>query len=301
MIISASRRTDIPSFYSDWFFNRLRDGYAYAVNPFNRKQVSSIPLSTDAVDCFVFWTKDPSPMICRINELMEYKFYFQFTLTSYRQDVERNLRPKREIIKTFKELSGIIGKEKVIWRYDPIFLNDFYSKEYHYEWFERFMEELHGYTEKCIISFMDYYKKAEKNMKDLHIRIPEEQDMYEMAQRFSKIGNMYGIPIETCAEKIDLSMCGISKGKCIDRDLISKIIGRSIDVKKDDSQREECGCAKSVDIGQYNTCLHNCAYCYASFDHTRAEENYRRHNPNSPLITGGLTGDEKITQKGPNL
>jgi hypothetical protein len=297
MIISVSRRTDIPAFYSEWFFNRLKEGYVYVINPFNRKQVSRIPLNPQSVDCFVFWTKDPLPMINRLAELKDYNYYFQFTLTSYRQDVEVNLRPKKEIIKTFKELSTLKGRDRVIWRYDPVFLNEYYNKEYHYEWFEKFMKELCGYTEKCVISFLDFYKKTERNMKHLNIAPFKEEDIYEIAEKFSEIGRKYGILVEACSERLDLCNCGINKSRCIDGDLAAKIMGCRINVKKDDTQREECGCAKSIDIGQYNTCRNNCAYCYANFDHDRAEGNFKRHNSCSPLITGELAGDECITER----
>ncbi|WFD09776.1 DUF1848 domain-containing protein [Tepidibacter hydrothermalis] len=295
MILSVSRRTDIPAFYSDWFFYRLKEGYVYVKNPFNTKQISKIELNTHIVDCFVFWTKDPLPMMNRLDELREYNYYFQFTLTSYRKDVETNIRSKKDIIKTFKTLSNNIGKEKVIWRYDPILINDFYTKEYHYKWFEKFASELSNYTNKCVISFLDLYKKTERNTKELNIIKLNEKDIYEIAERFSNIGKEYNIDIETCSEAIDLSHYGIKKGKCIDDTLISEIIDSKIDIKKDDTQREVCGCVKSVDIGQYNTCKHNCLYCYANFNYKQVEQNSNKHIKKSPLLVGVPCGDEKIT------
>jgi len=142
MIVSVSRRTDIPAFYSEWFFNRIKEGFVYVINPFNRKQISKVELTPKTVDLFVFWTKDAEPMLKRLDELKEFNYYFQFTITSYRNDIEKDIRRKSDIIKTFKKLSKIIGKEKVIWRYDPILLNEFYTKEYHYKWFEKFCIEL---------------------------------------------------------------------------------------------------------------------------------------------------------------
>ncbi|PAB60020.1 DUF1848 domain-containing protein [Anaeromicrobium sediminis] len=297
MIISASRRTDIPAFYSDWFFNRLKEGYVYVKNPFNRRQVSEIKLNPHVVDCFVFWTKDPLPMMDRLKELKNYPYYFQFTLTPYREDIEVNMRKKKDIISTFKELSMKIGKERVIWRYDPILINENYSKEYHYEWFEKFAEELSNYTERCIISFIDPYKNTRKNAKSLKLIKLEERDMFQLANKFSNIGQRYNITIETCSEPIDLSSCGIKKGKCIDGNLISKIIGSNIDMEKDNNQREFCGCMKSIDIGQYNTCAHNCLYCYANYNYRQVNKNYKKHSVNSPLLVGKLIGDEKITSR----
>lgn len=295
MIVSVSRRTDIPAFYSNWFFNRLKDGFVYVINPFNRKQVSKIELNPQTVDCFVFWTKDPYPMMERLDELKNFKYYFQFTITAYRNDVELCIRKKKEIINTFKALSEKIGKHKVIWRYDPILLSDFYTKEYHYFWFEKFCKELDGYTEKCVISFIDLYKKTQRNTKQLNMINLTEEDMKEIAFEFSNIARKYNIEIETCSEGIDLTEFGVKKGKCIDDRLVSKIIGTHIDVKKDDTQREVCGCVKSVDIGQYNTCKHNCLYCYANFNYDQVKENCKKHIEGSPVLIGSLKGDEKIT------
>jgi len=297
MIISVSRRTDIPAFYSDWFYNRLKEGFVYVRNPFNRKQVSKIRLTPELVDCFVFWTKDPLPMMERLEELNEYNYYFQFTFTSYRRDVERNLRKKKDILKTFKQLSDMIGKERVIWRYDPIFLNHYYTKEYHYDWFKRFAEELEGYTERCVISFLDLYKKTERNTKLLELIPMTEEDICEMAERLSAIVRDKNITIEACSEAIDLTEYGIKKGKCIDDRLISRIMNCAIDVKKDNTQRDTCGCVKSIDIGEYNSCRHNCLYCYANFNHKQAEEKSQKHSADSPILIGSLLGDEKITER----
>lgn len=295
MIVSVSRRTDIPAFYSEWFFNRIKEGFVYVVNPFNTKQISKIELTPKTVDCFVFWTKDAGPMLERLNELKTFKYYFQFTITAYRNDVEKGIRAKKDIIKTFKKLSRKIGGEKVIWRYDPIFLNSFYTKEYHYEWFEKFCKQLEGYTGKCVISFLDLYKKTERNTKELNIYPLDKSDMNDIASRLINIASTHNIKIETCSEEVDLAKYGIKKGKCIDDQLISKIIGVPVDVKKDDTQREVCGCVKSVDIGQYNTCKHQCLYCYANFNNQLVEDNCIKHDTDSPMLVGNINGDEKIS------
>lgn len=123
----------------------------------------------------------------------------------------------------------------------------------------------------------------------------EEDDMCEIAEQFSKISLKYNIEIETCSEGIDLLKYGVKKGKCIDDRLVSKIINADINVNKDDTQREVCGCVKSIDIGQYNTCMHHCLYCYANFNKNLVEDNYSKHNKKSPILVGELRGDEKIT------
>lgn len=297
MIISVSRRTDIPAFYSDWFFNRIDKGYLYVVNPMNCKQVSEIRLNRSTVDCFVFWTKNPEPMLNKLHILDEkgFSYYFQFTLTAYDQDIEPVFHNKNDLVKTFRQLAKQIGKEKVVWRYDPILLNEKYTKEFHYKWFEKLCMSLCGYTQLCVISFLDLYVKIRKNINKLYITEIQENDMIEIGKRFSQIARKYNIIIETCSEKVDLSKYGINKGKCIDDKLISNIIGKAIDVKKDDTQRESCGCVKSIDVGQYNTCKHFCAYCYANFSRGSVEENCKKHDVNSELLAGTLQGDEKIT------
>lgn len=295
MIVSVSRRTDIPAFYSEWFFNRIKEGFVYVSNPFNRKQISKVELTTKTVDLFVFWTKDAEPMLKRLDELKEFNYYFQFTITSYRNDVEKATRRKSDIIKTFKHLSKIIGKEKVIWRYDPILLNEFYTKEYHYKWFEKFCGELSGYTDKCVISFLDLYSKTKRNTRELNLKKISENDMYDIAERFAVIALKYNIKLQTCSEEIDFSKYGIKKGKCIDDELISRIIKCPIKVKKDDTQREVCGCVKSIDIGEYNTCKHNCLYCYANFNSNSVKKNYLMHDSKSNVLVGHIIGDEKIT------
>ena len=156
MIISASRRTDIPTYYSDWFFNRIKDGYVCIRNPMNIHQISKVSLDPTVVDGIVFWTKNPIPMMGRLDELRDYMYYFQFTVNPYGPDVEQNVPSKSKIIiPTFKELSKKIGKNRVIWRYDPIFLTQKYSIEYHEKFFSKMAEILSAYTDKCIISFLD--------------------------------------------------------------------------------------------------------------------------------------------------
>lgn len=295
MIISVSRRTDIPAFYSEWFFNRLKEGFVYVVNPMNLKQVSKIELTPETVDCFVFWTKNAKPILNRLDELKDYNYYFQYTITGYQSDVEKGVLNKKEVINTFKELSKKIGKEKVILRYDPIFFSAKYSIEYHCEAFERLCAQLDGYTERCVISFIDLYKKTERNTKILDIIPMTMECIKEISKRFALIASKHNMSIETCSEAYDLSQYGIKKGKCIDDDIISDIIGYELNVKKDDTQRDVCGCVKSIDIGQYNTCKHHCLYCYANFNYNQVQSNSKMHDKNYPLLSGKVREDAKIT------
>ena len=261
----------------------------------NPKQVSKIELTPKTVDCFVFWTKNVTPMLERLDELKDYNYYFQYTITSYGKDVEKGILDKGQVIESFKKLSNIIGKNKVILRYDPILLSNKYTINYHCKAFDRLCSKLYKYTEKCVISFVDLYKKTERNTKELNLMPMSIENIKEISKRLSIIANKYGLSLETCSEGYDLTEFGIKKGKCIDDKLISEIIGYEVKAKKDDTQREVCGCVKSVDIGQYNTCRHHCLYCYANFNYSQGEENFKLHNKNNPLLIGEVRNDAKIT------
>lgn len=295
MIISASRRTDIPAFYFDWFCHRLEEGYADVVNPFNRKQVSRVSLKPEAVDCIVFWTKDPAPMLERLGALKAYHFYVQVSITPYGRDVEVNLRPKAEIIRTVRDLSQKLGRERVVWRYDPILLNDSYTIDKHLGWFEKVLEELSPCVERCVISFIDIYAKMKRNTVGLNLRELTEAEMHELAEGMAMRARGSGVTLQTCSEAIDLVEYGIVHGACIDGALIERITGKPVKAGRAKSQRPLCNCVESFDIGQYDTCVHGCRYCYANASLERARLGFERHSPLSSIVTGCLSGDEKIT------
>lgn len=267
MIVSASRRTDIPSHYSDWFYDRIKDGFVFVRNPRNFHQVRKINLAPDVVDGIVFWTKNPIPMLDRLDELKNYKYYFQFTITPYGKDIEPNLPSKAdEIVSAFKRLSDIIGAERVIWRYDPILISERYSVDYHIHAFGRIAKELHSYTQKVTISFIDEdYRCVKNNIKELALLDFPYETQVELSSKFAEIAHSYGLAIDTCAEKIDLLKYGIEHAKCVDDRLFARLLGYSLSVKKDKAQRAECGCVTSIDIGMYNTCRNGCRYCYANY------------------------------------
>lgn len=298
MILSVSRRTDIPNYYSEWFFNRLKEGFLYVRNPMNFHQISEIKISPDVVDCIVFWTKNPLPMMERLDELEAYNYYFQFTLTGYGNDVERNLPNKKtSVIPVFQELSNRIGKEKVVWRYDPIFFSNRYNVQYHLKAFRSIAEALSGYTEKCVISFLDIYPKNKKNMDDLLSYDLSDSELREFAKELSNIAKENHIKIGSCAEKIDLDEYGIIHNSCIDKELIEKIIGCKLKINKDKNQRIECGCVESVEVGTYNTCKNGCVYCYANYSAKSVESNFQKYDPLSPLLCGHIEKDDKISTR----
>lgn len=296
MILSVSRRTDIPNYYSEWFYNRIKDGFVYVRNPMNARQISKIILSPKVIDCIVFWSKNPEPMFSRLEELDAYKYYFQFTLTGFGNDIERHVPHKREhMIPVFQKLAGKIGRERVIWRYDPIIFTDKYTPEYHLKAFKQIARELNGYTSKCVISFVDIYTKNKKNMDAMHAYSLPEKELAEFAARIASTAKENGIKAASCAEMMDLSAYGIEHNSCIDRELIEQIIGCKIHADKDKNQRKECGCMESIDIGTYNTCKNDCAYCYANYSHENVLQNSRLYDVNSPLLCGNITEDDKIT------
>lgn len=298
MIISASRRTDIPTYYSEWFINRVRDGYLYVRNPMNIHQISKITLSPNVIDGIVFWTKNPIPMMQYLDELNNYAYYFQFTVNAYGKDVEVNVPNKNDvIIPAFRKLSNRIGRDRVIWRYDPILLTEKYTMDYHVNYFNELAKRLSGYTHKCVISFVDLYRNTQAHLKELNILPLGEKEMYELAERLVEIANKNNLIVESCAEKINLEQFGIQHGHCIDCQLFEKILNCKINILKDKNQRLECGCMESIDIGAYNTCKNGCVYCYANFSKTTVIKNMGAHNPNSPLIYGEVMPDDKIVER----
>lgn len=298
MIISASRRTDIPSYYSDWFINRINEGFVCVRNPMNYHQVSRISLNSNVVDGLVIWTKNAIPLINRIDSLFKYNFYFQYSLNPYENDIEKNIPSKLEyILPNFCNLSHIIGKERIVWRYDPILFNEKYNINYHKHSFELLASKLCSYTEKCTISFIDLYANTRNNIKPYKIYAPSESEQDEIIFSFVDIAKKYGIYIDTCAELIDYSKYGVAHACCIDKTRLERIGNYKLNVKKDKEQRSICGCVSSIDIGSYNTCKNGCVYCYANYNSTIVNKNNRLHDPLSPFLYGKIEDDDILYER----
>lgn len=298
MIVSASRRTDIPSFYSEWFFNRLKEEYVLVRNPMNFHQISRISLSPEVVDGIVFWTKNPAPMLGRLDELEKYHYYFQFTLNAYGTEVENNLPSKNDvIIPIFQRLSGEIGREKVVWRYDPIFFNEKYTMEYHCRYFERLASKLAPYTEKCIVSFIDIYKNTKRSAGLLHMREPDAERQYELMEKFADTAQKYDISMDTCVEANDFGALGVGRAHCIDRQRLERIGHYTLKLDEDKNQRKNCGCAAAIDVGAYNTCKNGCLYCYANYMSAAVSGNMAKHDPKSPLLFGEIREDDIVKER----
>lgn len=297
MILSASRRTDIPAFYGDWLLRRLQAGEIYSKNPFNPKMISRIPLSLQTVDCIIFWTKNPAPFLNMLPKIdnLGYHYYFTFTLTPYDKDLEPGLPPKTEVLETFKNLSRKIGKQKVVWRYDPILFTGKYNFDFHVQAFRALCEKLSPFTERCIISFLSAYKKIQGAMENHQILMPALKEKHKLLKELGKISHESDIPLYTCFQDLDLSAYpNINKGACIDQKLIEQIIGCRIKAKTDPSQRPDCLCIQSRDIGSYNCCTHNCIYCYAGGSRQNQQKNLAAYKPESPLLCSSLQGTEII-------
>lgn len=292
MIISASRRTDIPAFYAEWFMRRIEAGYCTVVNPFNSKQVSRVSLLPADVDVIIFWTRNAKPLLPYLPLLDAKKlaYYFQYTITGYPKVLEQNVPSLDEAIDTFKRLSAQIGAERVIWRYDPICLTNITDCAWHLRQFRLISEALRGQTKRVVISIVDNYRKAEQNFRQLAKQgiAVETVDIAEIGPLLKEVADIAAknnMEIYSCAEVLDLTPYGIKPGKCIDDEYISQIFGISVSSQKDKGQRPGCGCVQSKDIGAYDTCLHGCAYCYAS-TMRMAAKNYKLHDDASPSLIG---------------
>lgn len=297
MIISASRRTDIPAFYSNWFLNRVRDGFVMVRNPLFKKIVTKVILDPEKVDAIVFWTKNPQLLIEKLPELDNrgFFYYFLFTITPYGYKFEPNIPANQHLIDIFHHLSELIGKERVIWRYDPIIISDVTDFNYHLDSFYNLASSLKGYTSKCITSFMVTYKKCLRNMEGINVENIEYSKKSSLLNSLKQIAGNFDISLFLCADENNFD--GIEKSCCIDIQLINNLKGTDIKYKKDQSQRIHCHCAESVDIGAYNTCLHNCLYCYANYDSSKVKETIAGHKPQSPLLIGEPSGSEQIKNK----
>lgn len=293
-IISASRRTDIPAFFPEWFMERVREGFFQRINPFNYRQVKQVSLKPDDVEAIVFWTKNPAPLFRFLPELDQsgIRYYFQFTLNPYDRLLEPHLPPLAERIETFHALAEMVGARRVIWRYDPIILSSVTPISYHQKQFAGIAAKLSGATELVIFSFLDFYRKTSKRVKTIErihginfFDIRGEEYNTERRQLLADLRRSAaasGISIRSCAEAEDLEETGIEHGRCIDGNLLQELFGSSGKFKKDKYQRKECGCVESIDMGIYNTCPHHCAYCYANAGPQTIAANLKKHFRTNP-------------------
>lgn len=296
MILSVSRRTDVPSFYFDWFLNRLRAGWLLVRNPFNPSQVGRVPLSPELVECIVFWTKNPEPMLTKLRELDPYRYYVQYTVNPYGRDMESNLPELARRIEVFRELAARLGKERVVWRYSPVLVNAKYTDEFHCRAFESIARELAGSTLQCKLSFIELYQKISARMEAQGVVERGDERTFALARELDAIAARHGIALSACG-KPDLRPAGIAVSSCVDGELIRRITGGDMVFKKDSGQRGVCNCVESVDVGAYQTCLNGCAYCYANHSHGAAKRRAALYDPASPFLCDVPRPGDKVTER----
>lgn len=291
MILFASGRTDIPAFYSKWFANRIRAGFVDVRNPYFPQKVTRYELNPELVDCIVFCTKNPRPAFEYLEEFKKFGIYFFVTITPYENDIEPNVPEKSQIIEDFIELSKLLGKNRVCWRYDPILITEKYSAAFHIRRFREMCEKLSVFTDRCIISFVDLYSKTKRNFPDLK-EVCEEDQIF-LAQTLSTIAERNGIQIESCAEKMDLSDFGVKIGACISREILENATGIHFVENGKQILRKHCQCVPTRDIAHYNCCPHLCRYCYANYDAKSVQKNFALHDDESSFLIGhSMKGDE---------
>ncbi len=290
MIINTGQRTDIPAFYHEWFFNRIKEGYVYVRNPYYPKLVTKYILNPQVVDCICFCSKNPHPMLQRMDELSSFRQFWFITITPYGKDIEPFVPNKFQVIDDFIQLSKIVGKHAIVWRYDPIFINSKYTLSYHLRAFETICNKLANYTETCVISFIDLYKKIIRNFKN--IREVNEDEKLEIAIKFSEIANRYHIDLKSCCED---KLYDIDNEGCQSQHAIEKAIFQKLNIPQTIYQsRKECHCLLGNDIGHYDTCKHGCLYCYANTNSKNVFFNSSKHDPLSPILIGHIQENDII-------
>lgn len=293
MILNTGSRTDIPAYYSRWFYNRIREGYVCTRSPYNPGQVLRYRLDPEVVDILCFCTKNPQPMLPRLSELDRFRQFWFVTLTPYGKDIEPNVPDKHAVLQSIRHLSEIVGSSAVGWRYDPIFITERYSVEYHLHAFEEIATTLKGCVSSCVISFIDLYEKTSRNFPEVRA-VPESQQYY-LAERFARIGTENDIVIRSCCENPTLAQYGVDVSGCMTREVLEAATGCCLEVPRSKkSPRAQCNCLLGADIGMYNTCPHGCIYCYANYDRRTVEQNFRQHDPDSPFLIGGFHNGDRI-------
>ena len=290
MIIQTGLRTDIPAFYSEWFLNRIKEGYVLVRNPYNESQVTRYSLNPDVVDLIGFCTKNPAPMLPYMDFLKDYGQYWFVTITPYGREIEPGVPAWETVVQDFRKLSKIVGVDSMGWRYDPIFLSDTYTPERHLKDFESMAAGLSGYTKTCVISFIDLYAKVRKNFPE--VREVPKKERIEIGREMIRIARKYGMVVRPCAEGDELAAYGADSRGCMTMETYENALHCGLNQPKTKGARKECACYLSCDIGSYNTCGHLCRYCYANYNEQLVRQNRKMHDVNSPFLTGqGRPGD----------
>ena len=294
MILNTGLRTDIPGFFSEWFYNRIDDGFVYVRNPYAKNQIYSYRLDPELIDCIIFCTKNPKPMFENLEKIDKFNQYWHITITPYEKEIEPNVPPINDVLESFKYLSKKLGKENVTLRYDPIFINEKYTLEKHIESFEYIINSLSGYTTEAIISFIDLYEKTKRNFPKA--REVTKDERLKIGKEFARIGNENNIRIKTCVEGTELDKFGIDSSGCMTKEVIERAINKNLNIPKQKARNGECYCLLNNDIGEYNTCAHGCLYCYANSNKKLVKRNLKLHDPKSPILIGEIKEDDIIKE-----
>lgn len=293
MLINISGRTDIVNHYSDWMFKRFEEGYVFSRNSLFPNSVRRYELTPDKVDCIIFGSKNFVPVLERIHEITEkFHTYFYYTITAYGKDVEPGVPDIDTSMETFLKLSQIVGRQRMAWRYDPILLTKKYTIETHFKTFERISECLAGQFDRCIFSFVEMYKKHEVNFPELIPLTETEKDV--LAERIGKIAAKYGFILQTCGPEEDYAKYGIDTSGCVTLDILGQANNLKFRELKHKGFRKGCHCMESRDIGALNSCPNGCKYCYANKNAELPRENFKLHDPDSPLLIGHLKETDRL-------
>ncbi len=293
MILNTGQRTDIPAFFPEWFANRLKEGYVCVRNPYNQSSVNKYVLNPQVVDAIGFCTKNPAPFFPYLDLVKDYGQYWYVTITPYGKDIEPGVPDKKEVMEAFKFLSKTVGINRIGWRYDPIFIDDTYTVAFHIEAFTRMVEELKGYTNHVVISFIDIYEKVKRNFPEA--KPVSAEDKVRLGKEFVKIATLNNMVVKPCAEGDFLAKYGADCSGCMTVDMYEKAIGAHLNAPRSNVKpaRADCACYLGADIGAYDTCRHFCKYCYANNDFGQVRINEKLHDVNSPFLIGGFReGDE---------
>ncbi len=287
MIINTGARTDTVQYYTKWLLKRFEEGYVFARNPLFPNKITRYELTPEKVDAVIFCSKNYEPILPHIEKIIDkFNTYFYYTITAYGKDIEPGVPSIEDSINTLIKLYKIVGKQRLAWRYDPVLLSEKYTVENHINTFNYMAQRLYPYIDRCIFSFVEMYKKLEQNMPELILLT--EDDKQTLAQNFGNISKQCNISIQTCGTNGDYSKFGINKSGCTTLDILGKANGLKFRKLKHKGMRQGCNCIESRDIGAYDTCLNGCKYCYANKNPKLAFENYKFHNPNSPLLLGEI-------------
>ncbi len=289
MIISASYKTDIPTFYGDWFLNRLRAGYCKTVNPYNQ-QVIRVSLAPNDVNGFVFWTKNVGPFLRHLAEVRRIGFPFlvQHTINGYPRVLEQAVVDAAKSVENVRRIAEEYGSRVCVWRYDTIVHSSVTPREFHVETFGRLAKALAGATDEVVISFAHLYQKTLRNMNraaeenNFTWSDPSEDWKRELVEELVAIASPHKIRVTVCSQPQFL-VAGSGEARCVDADRLQEVAGKTFRAKLK-GNRKECGCFEARDIGEYDTCPHGCVYCYAVRDRQLALDRFRKHDPESEFL-----------------